>query len=111
MPSRSGVGTVMTAMSKRSMPVEGRRRPGSGPVARAAATSASVMSSTNDVPGGQRLAAVLVDVVADHVVAGLHGPHGQRQPHVALPDDDHGLGAHAPIMTAGTIREARTPVS
>ena len=38
---------------------------------------------------------MLVDVVADHVVARRHRPHRQRQPHVALPDDDHGLGGHA----------------
>ncbi len=37
---------------------------------------------------------MLVDVVADHVVARRHRPHRQRQPHVALPDDDHGLGGH-----------------
>ena len=48
---------------------------------------------------GQRLGAVLVDVVADHVVAGGDRPHRERQSHVALADDERGLG-HPPIMVS-----------
>lgn len=61
--------------------------------------------------GGQRLAATRVDVVADHVVPSRHGPHGEGQAHIALPDDDGDLCAHPPIMHAAPISRGPTACS
>ena len=81
----------MTAMSKprvRSGLSVGSYRP----LANAPATS--LLGHIFDVrfAGGQPLDPYFVEIEADDVEADLNRPHGNREPGVALTDDDHAIG-------------------
>ena len=86
-PSRSGVGTVMTATSK-PREVGGIASSGGSPASSAAASCSSVTSSTYDCAGAQarRPASAAMSKPTTRE-ADLGRAHRDRQPDVALPDD------------------------